>query len=332
MSFKGTLDTLGIVEVLQVIGMARKVGCLRLRGRAGELKQLFFQDGELVSATSNMPKDRLGAVLVKLGILQQAQIDAAREAESATGRRQGDMLVAAGFLTQEQLDAALGRQITEIVNSVMTWRDGSFEFVENERPAADIHLVHESVQNLILQATRQMDEWALIEKVFPSLDMVVSMKAPSGAAGADIHLHPSEWQLLTLVDGKRTIREICAASSATNFEVCRTLLNLHRAGLLATGAARPPPNLEAPPREAAPSAPVAKVPAAFVPTVREEFTRHVGPIANLILDEVEEAMGVPLAELPQSRVVELAKRLCEEIEAPEKRAHLRDVVTRAAKG
>lgn len=330
MSFKGTLDTLGLVEVLQVIGMARKVGCLRLRGRAGELKNLFFQDGELVSATSNMPKDRLGGVLVKLGMLEQAQLDAAREAEHATGRRQGDMLVSAGFLTQEQLNEALGRQITEIVNSVMTWREGSFEFVENERPANDIHLIHESVQNLILQATRQMDEWAVIEKVFPTLDMVVAMKAPSASASADIHLHPSEWQLLTLVDGKRTIREICAASSATNFEVCRTLLNLHRAGLLATGAAKPLPPVDAPP--APPPASVAKVPATFYPTVREEFTRHVGPIANLLLDEVEETMGVPLAELPQSRVVELAKRLCEEIDAPEKRAHLRDVVTRAAKG
>ncbi len=330
MSFKGTLDTLGIVEVLQVIGMARKVGCLRLRGRAGELKNLFFQDGELVSATSNMPKDRLGAVLVKLGLLAQEQLDAAREAENSTGRRQGDVLVSAGLLSRHQLDAALGRQISEIVNSIMIWRDGSFEFLENEQPGSDIHLVHESVQNLILQATRQMDEWALIEKVFPTLDVVISMKAPS-AGGADIRLQPAEWQLLTLVDGKRTVREICAASSDTNFEICRTLLNLHRAGLIAVGGTRPSAPAE-PAREPAQAAAVAKVPASFFPAVREEFTRHVGPIANLLLDEIEEAMGVPLATLPQSRVVELAKRLSEEIDVPEKRAHLRDVVTRAAKG
>jgi hypothetical protein len=323
MAFKGTLDTLSMIDVFQVIGMTRKAGCLVVKHPSGELKRLYFEAGDIVTATSNAAKDRLGAMLVKMALLSKEQVEASRKAEQITGVKQGQTLVDNGLVTEKQLHEALARQIAEIFYSVMTWHEGAFEFLEGDRPGPDVFRVRESVTNLIMQGTRQLDEWTVIEKVFPTLDMTISMSPPKDG-GSDIHLQADEWQILTLIDGKRTIRQICGMSSFTNFEICKKLLNLHHAGLVAAG-----PSKAAGPR-APESAPSALVPAHFLPKVQAEFTRVVGPIAPIILDEIAEALGTPIDKLPMHRVSELTKLLCNEIDVPAKRDHFREVVTRAA--
>lgn len=323
MAFKGTLDTLSMIDVFQVIGMTRKAGCLVVKHPSGEAKRLYFEAGDVVTATSNAAKDRLGAMLVKMTLLTKEQVEASRKAEQITGVKQGQTLVDNGLLTEKQLHEALARQIAEIFYSVMTWHEGSFDFIEDDRPGPDVFRVRESVTNLIMQGTRQLDEWTIIEKVFPTLDMVISMSPPK-AGGGDIHLQADEWQILTLIDGKRTLRQICGLSSFTNFEICKKLLNLHHAGLVAAGPAKHNA------ARAAESAPSATVPAAFFSRVQTEFTRVVGPIAPIILDEVAEAMGASLDNLPMHRVPEMTKLLCNEIDVPAKRDHFRELVTRAA--
>jgi hypothetical protein len=101
MAFKGTLDTLGTIEVLQVIHMTRKTGCLGVTHPSGEAKHLYFEDGDITAATSTAPKDRLGALLVKLGMLSAEQLEVARRDEQRTGIKQGASLLEQGLLTEE---------------------------------------------------------------------------------------------------------------------------------------------------------------------------------------------------------------------------------------
>lgn len=344
MPFKGTLDTLSMTDVLQLVAMTRKSGCLVVDHPSGEAKRLYFDGGEIVTASSNATKDRLGEVLVRLGLLSREQVEASRRAERRTGVKQGQVLVDNGFLTDEQLDTALGRQIAQICCSVMVWREGTFDFVDDEEPAADIHRVREPVMNLIMEGTRQLDEWSAIHKVFPTLDLVMSMSAPKQGMG-DIRLQPDEWQILTLIDGKRSIQQICAQSSFSNFEVCKKLLNLHHAGLVTalappshespvievTRVSTPPslPHESHPPPPRPPQKSKQLVPPGFHQVVRTELTKHVGPIAPILLDEIVERLGVALDQLPVSRVEDLLTLLCNEIDSPAKQEHLREVVLQA---
>lgn len=329
MAFKGTLDSLGMVEIMQLICMTQKTGCLMVAHPKGEAKHLYFEGGDITAATSTAAKDRLGFVLVKMGMLTVEQLAHARADEQRTGVKQGASLVERGLLTEEQLDTALTRQIAEIFFGLMVWHEGSFEFLDDLKPSADVFRVPQSVTNLIMQGTRQLDEWGLIEKVFPSQELVLSL-APHRERSGPISLEDDEWQILTAIDGKRTIREVCAMSSSSNFEVCKKLLNLHHAGLVMVNTVVAPP--PAPPVQTPPKPPpTKKVPSGFLPAVRTELTRHVGPIANILLDEVSETLGVPLEQLPVTRVNELVKALCDEIDSPDKREHFREIALNAAR-
>jgi hypothetical protein len=326
MSFKGTLDSLSMTDVLQVVAMAHKSGCMHIDHPSGEAKRVYFENGAIVTASSTSPKDRLGELLIKMGLLTRPQLEASRAAEQATGIKQGAVLVNKGVVTEDQLNRALTRQINEIFFSLMVWQEGTFEFIEGEAPGADVFRVNTTVSSLIMEGTRQLDEWSLVQKVFPSMDVVVSMAFKAG--GGDVHLQPDEWEIITIIDGKRSIREICAMSSASNFEVCKRLLTLHHAGLLAVRTeAAPEPAVVG--RVAKP-VPVVIVPDGFGTTVAEQFTRLVGPIANILLGEIEETLGVTIDELPLSRVDELVTLLCNEIDVPAKAEHLRELVREAA--
>ncbi len=323
MAFKGTLDSLSMTDVLQVVAMAHKSGCMRVEHPCGEAKRVYFEGGDIVTASSTSPKDRLGELLVKMSLLTPEQLDASRSAEQVTGVKQGAVLVENGVLTEAQLHKALSRQIREIFFSLMVWHEGTFEFIDGEVPGPDVFRVEASVTSLIMEGTRQLDEWSLIEKVFPSLDVVLSMSFKKG--GGDVHLQPDEWEVLTLIDGKRTIREICAQSASSNFDVCKKLLTLHHAGLLSV---RTPTNGHS----VAKREPTARVPAGFAAVVREEFTRLVGPIADILLVETEETLGVTIDGLPLERVDDLLSLLRNEIDVPSKAEHFQAQIRQAAAG
>ncbi|MEI8259563.1 MAG: DUF4388 domain-containing protein, partial [Deltaproteobacteria bacterium] len=269
---------------------------------------------------------------VKMSLLTPPQLEASRSAEQATRMKQGAVLVENGVLTEDQLNRALTRQIREIFFSLMVWHEGTFEFHDGEAAGPDVFRVHASVTSLIMEGTRQLDEWSLVEKVFPSMDVVPSMSFKRG--GGDVHLQPDEWELLTLIDGKRTVREICALSTASNFEVCKKLLTLHHAGLLSvrTDAATPASGANGHSVAAAVTKrePIVLVPAGFSATVREEFTRLVGPIADILLGETEESLGVAIDEMPLERIDELLRLLCNEIDVPAKAEHFQDLIRQAA--
>lgn len=331
MAFKGTLDSLGMIEVLQLICMSRKTGCLAVAHPSGEQKKLYFEAGDVTAAISTGAKDRLGFLLVKMGLLSAEQVELARKDEKRTGVKQGTSLIEHGLLTEDQLADALTRQIAEIFYSVMTWHQGSFEFLDNELPGPDVFKVQHSVTDLMMQGTRQLDEWTLIERVFPSLDMVLALSQNREKRGP-ISLDADEWQLLALIDGKRTIKDVCGLSPFSNFEACKKLLNLHHAGLISAKAADLVVTEEPAPVHVAKPPPIRTVPAGFLAVVRNELTRHVGPIASVLLDECAETLGVPLDKLPVTKVPQLTKMLCSEIDSAEKREQFHEVIVNAAKG
>jgi len=74
--------------------------------------------GEIAFAASTLEEDRLGANLVRIGLINRAQFEAAMRAAQEPGRRLGQALIDEGVLNPEQLAAAVTGQVERIVFSV----------------------------------------------------------------------------------------------------------------------------------------------------------------------------------------------------------------------
>jgi hypothetical protein len=113
-----------------------------------------------------------------------------------------------------------------------------------------------SVENLIVEASRRLDELDVIRRRIPSPDVVLAV-APTPPEGAkQINITPAEWRLLVLVDGMRTVGEVVDAAGLDEFSGLRTLHGLLTSGLVDVTSLGPeePASPIARPRTLAPTA------------------------------------------------------------------------------
>lgn len=139
MSISGSLEDVAVGDVLQFIHLGKRTGTLELE-RDGENARFGFHEGALVAARAP-GAPRLGELLVALGHLEPAVLQAAmeRQATAVPRRSLGRMLVDEGLLRREELQSVVRRQLELAVEQVFRWERGSFDFALDEiRPIDDI--------------------------------------------------------------------------------------------------------------------------------------------------------------------------------------------------
>jgi hypothetical protein len=136
------------------------------------------------------------------------------------------------FLHEGQIvDAAIGSLRGEhAVYEMATWTEGSFSFNPGEEP--DETTIQASNASLMMEAARRLDEWRVLARKIPSLDVVPYF--PPREQGQDqVTLSPQEWVLVTRIDGSHSIEEIAGELQWGAFDVSKLLFGLITSGLVA---------------------------------------------------------------------------------------------------
>ena len=74
----GRLGEFSVTDLMSLVNMFRKTGILYFQLAGGE-KSIYFQQGEVVFATSTFPEEDLGEVLYALGKVDRASLEKARQ-------------------------------------------------------------------------------------------------------------------------------------------------------------------------------------------------------------------------------------------------------------
>lgn len=239
MAIRGSLREASLPDVLQLLALGRKTGCLSVTYR-NNFGSIYFDDGLISFASVINRRDRLGDLLVKRGTLTAAQLD---EAIAEQGRhrnlRLGDILVQQGLLSRSALHEYIRVQIEEAVFYLFTWTEGTFNFEPDLRPEAQDFLVAIRPDALLLEGARRVDEWSLIEKKIPSFDIVFDVDRHR-LAESGLELTPAQEAVVVLLDGRRSVQDVIHESGLVEFEVGKALYGLAAAGYLhRIGATRP---------------------------------------------------------------------------------------------
>jgi tetratricopeptide (TPR) repeat protein len=230
MAIKGSLREASLPDVLQLLSLGQKTGCLALTDRSN-FGYIYFDQGRICYSSIVNRRDRLGDLLVKNGLIRPDQLQRALDVQAARqGERLGEILIESGAITRQQLEHYIRVQIEEAVYFLFTWTQGSFYFEVDERPEHDAFLVSINPENLLLEGARRVDEWSLIEKRIPSLDMVFGLD-PSVDGRENEDLTAEQRKILPFLDGRRSVRDIIDEVGLVEFEVGKALFGLLQAGL-----------------------------------------------------------------------------------------------------
>ncbi len=231
MAIKGSLKEASLPDVLQLLAMGKKSGCLSVTHR-NNFGSIFFDKGKISYASIVNRRDRLGDILVKSGLLTQERLDEAIDLQRRErGKRLGELLVEHGMITRDQLNAQIRVQIEEAVYFLFTWAEGSFNFEADIRPEEQDLLVAINPESLLLEGARRVDEWSLIEKKIPSFDIVFELDRRR-LAESSAQLTAEQQTLIPLIDGRTDVAGLVDASGFVEFEVGKALFGLATAGFL----------------------------------------------------------------------------------------------------
>lgn len=290
---RGTLDDFTLPDVFRLVSGAKRTGELAVSRSAGS-GRVLFRAGEVYFAESSLAREPLGQKLVRARAVTEGQLMKALDEAAAGGGRVGEILVASGVVDVEQLQAAVREQIEDSVFDLLRWELGEFEWTPGTEVDVEVPIAV-SVENLIMEASRRLDELEVIKRKIPSTESVLRMVATPPEGAVEINITPEEWRILVLVDGSRSVGEIAAAVSLDELGALRVLYGLVAAGLIELAGDREPVARELPPAapeldDSEPDLDVAAEAAAFVAASDEtmpdlEAGVDLADIAAPLLDE-----------------------------------------------
>ncbi|MEO1483400.1 MAG: DUF4388 domain-containing protein [Myxococcota bacterium] len=222
-AFSGDLSQCGLAEIFQMIGLQRQTGCLTVRSYGIEI-EAWFGDGlvRMVTGVGIPEEHMLGTLLVRRGHLTTEELHEVLSTRHNARRRFGAHAVKLGYLDQGELEAAMRAQSSELVYEMLRFGGGTFDFHRRELLDTVLEFGFElTVDELLMEGFRRVDEWGLIETAIPSFDAVPE-RAQMGAA----KLTDAERGILDLIDGTRTVREVLDAAGLGTFEGARMLYRL----------------------------------------------------------------------------------------------------------
>ena len=235
MSLSGNLHDFSIPDVFRLVSLSGKTGVLHL-SREGAEGSVWFRDGQVFFAVSDRRKGLLGERLVSAGRVSATALSRAvqiRDEEPEGGRRIGEILIDEGIITAAVLTAFVQEQIQDTVFDLFLWDEGTFEFEILVEPPKDQDIgLAVSIENIVMEGARRLAEWTDLRTSASSGSVVFRVGSVAGEDVVDIALKPSEWRVVTLTDGTRTVTEVAEAAGVTEFEAARTLYGLFGAGLL----------------------------------------------------------------------------------------------------
>jgi predicted transcriptional regulator len=144
----------------------------------------------------------------------------------------GLLLINAGYLSQQDILDSLTQYIVDVVRQLFTWAEGFFHFEPDEVSPNGKIPVRIDLENLIIEGTRQLQEWEALQEEIPSLDMALKFTERPGANISNMNLNVEEWRVVSYVNPQNTIRQIAQATHMTDLEVRRVVFSLLQAGLV----------------------------------------------------------------------------------------------------
>ena len=220
---KGTLSEQPLAELIREILSRNFSGTLRLERDRAQIA-VYFENGRLVFAASNVRSLRLQAYLLKnalasdkelipLGNLSDLDLAAA--------------LCTSGAVAREQVDHLLTLMVADVLRVALLWTTGTWDYNERARLGYPIE-VPVAVNNLLREAGQRMP-LKFVSARFRNPNEIISRAADVSVSD---NLLPGESFLLTRLDRPARLQELVALSGLRELDAHRIIYGLALSGIV----------------------------------------------------------------------------------------------------
>ena len=233
---QGKIGRFTLPEIFQLIANSRKTGTLGIQ-KDDDIVMVYFKQGQIIYGYGPRQTYHLGELLREKGKISAEQLNDAVNVQARTesSKRLGRILIEKGYIKRQDLEQVVKTQVEELIFSLLSWESGSFKFYENQYPTEEEITINISVENAILEGMRRLDEQNHVKETLPDINAVLEIAPAPPEKHTNVSLQADEWNLLALVNGRRTAGEISDLSKMPRQDALRKLGALKLAGLVTVG-------------------------------------------------------------------------------------------------
>jgi hypothetical protein len=205
--YRGDLSQTALPEILYTIHRFQVPGVIEAT-REGVMKRVYIKEGNVVHASSSDREDSLGNYLLRSGALTPEVFEETMRERERLQKRYGVLLIERGILSPGEIYRAIRQQIEEVVWSLFYWQDGAVIFSIGDFREPDSVRIQLPMRQVILQGIKRAPNAKALaarlgrkETVFEPCYRMEDLIEAS--------LDGDEYRLLSLVDGQRTLFDVC---------------------------------------------------------------------------------------------------------------------------
>jgi tetratricopeptide (TPR) repeat protein len=240
--FRGSLTETPLPQVLRRIFLEGLKGTLSLV-HGDETRHLFFEKGELRTATSSREGQRIGAFLKRRGWITDTDLNWALDTIAKQGRaRLGKILVDRGLVSRTVLDAEMRRLVEEIVFSTFAWDTGEYRFQASSGVLDPDVALTLSTAAIIVEGIRRLPENDAFRERMGDGHRVPILATDPMSRYQYLPLTPQEAYLLSRIDGILDVDSLLKIAGASRLATAKILYALVSCGIVEwkqEGAERP---------------------------------------------------------------------------------------------
>jgi hypothetical protein len=222
----------GLYDVVALIAQSGWTGELCVKSERSA-RSIFFEEGNVLAASSNVEDERLGETLYRFGVVTREQLTETLVAAKLSGRRLGEVAVELDFVSREDLYNMMTRQMEEVFYRALRVDRGVYYFFDRFDERSIHHRHPMNAGALLMEAARRVDEMQLFREKIPSSDYVPVPVPAKGKVPDDLS------EVYQQCDGRRDISAIGRRTGLLEFEVTHAVFQLLSGGFVSVSPARP---------------------------------------------------------------------------------------------
>ncbi|MEW6731925.1 MAG: DUF4388 domain-containing protein [Acidobacteriota bacterium] len=227
---RGDLTKDCLPDVIRRIYLDRRSGSLRLT-QDHTRKEIFFELGAMVFASSNRKEDRIGETMLRHGTLSKDDFEMV-QSQMGRGKRFGKVLLDLKLITERDLIANVTFQVLDIIYSLFNWTLGQYQFIEIEKSISDDLRLELSTASIILEGVRRIDDFDVIQRGLGDLNRLLGPSTNPLLRLQSLALKPLERQLIDIAREPVGLLRLLVSVKAPAESVLRSLYGLLSAGIL----------------------------------------------------------------------------------------------------
>lgn len=246
MALLGSIQDFNLFSIFNMIKSQNKIGTLAIQHEESTIT-ITIDNGSVVGIESNKHdmEDGLILNLMRLGLISQDGMKILVDLHGKTLKSIKTIALETNMATQQNIQDASTMQAMSIVCPLFGLTSGNYRFDSaTETEAEKINLPPVSVQTILIEAAKYVDEWPHIVEQLPSFSQfLVKAAMPEPAVDADsdgphsaqpsgTKLTYEEEVIIGYFERPNSIGEVVSTSRYPELDTCKHIVNLFKNNLL----------------------------------------------------------------------------------------------------